>query len=175
MSKKRQDLINHAERLFYENGFHSVGLKKIITEADVALMTMYNHFTSKEELILEVLKYRELRYFSLLKELVEKNTNSKTTALLLAEGHMTWIRNHKNGCMFLRAKEEYPSEESEINQYVITHKKSLLTFLKNYNLNHQEAIRLTISLEGATSLSEVLPVEEVSQELMFTVNNLFLK
>ena len=37
MSKKRQDLINHAERLFYENGFHSVGLKRVISEANVAL------------------------------------------------------------------------------------------------------------------------------------------
>ncbi|WP_433959218.1 TetR/AcrR family transcriptional regulator [Cytobacillus horneckiae] len=173
MSKKRQDLINHAERLFYEYGFHSVGLKRVIDEANVALMTMYNHFNSKEELILAALKCREERYFSLLQEVVIQNQDSKTNALSLAEAHVDWIRTHKKGCMFLRAKEEYPSEESDINRYVIAHKKSLITFLKKFNFNHQEAMRLTLLLEGATSLSEVENVEEVSKELLCLVRHLF--
>ena len=30
MSKKKQDLLEVAERLFYQHGFHGVGLKQII-------------------------------------------------------------------------------------------------------------------------------------------------
>ncbi|HJF68792.1 MAG TPA: TetR/AcrR family transcriptional regulator, partial [Staphylococcus kloosii] len=36
MSKKKDDLLEVAERLFYENGFNGVGLKQIIKEANVA-------------------------------------------------------------------------------------------------------------------------------------------
>lgn len=56
MSSKKEDLLNKAEILFYEHSFHSIGLKRVINEANVAVMTLYNHFASKEDLIMEVLK-----------------------------------------------------------------------------------------------------------------------
>ena len=46
--QEKQDLLEVAERLFYEHGFRGVGLKQIIQEANVATMTLYNHFDSKE-------------------------------------------------------------------------------------------------------------------------------
>ncbi|KMK75255.1 TetR/AcrR family transcriptional regulator [Alkalihalobacillus pseudalcaliphilus] len=171
MSKKRQDLISQAERLFYEHGFHSIGLKKIIEEANVALMTMYNHFNSKEELVLEVLKYREEKYFSLLQKVVKKEADVNTNAQLIAKAHLDWIATHKKGCMFLRAKEEYPAEENQINQYVITHKKTFLTFLESLHFSQNESIRLSMLLEGATSLAEVVDWNKVSKELLYTVDH----
>ena len=58
-SDARQRILETAERLFYANGVRSVGIDRIIAESDVAKMTLYNHFASKDELILEVLRYRE--------------------------------------------------------------------------------------------------------------------
>lgn len=46
-SEKREDVLNAAERLFYKHGFRGVGLKQIISEANVANMTLYNHFHLK--------------------------------------------------------------------------------------------------------------------------------
>jgi AcrR family transcriptional regulator len=37
-------------------GFRGVGLKQIIQEANVATMTLYNHFDSKDNLVEAVLK-----------------------------------------------------------------------------------------------------------------------
>ncbi|PAE16750.1 TetR family transcriptional regulator [Virgibacillus sp. 7505] len=173
MSKKRNDLIEHAERLFYENGFHAVGLKRVLKEANVSLMTMYNHFDSKEALILETLKKRENRYFSLLRETAAENKES--CALSLAEAHFKWIRSYRKGCMFLRAKEEFPSAENEINKYAVAHKKLLISFFEEHHFNYPEATRLAILFEGATALSEVLDLEAVYSELMFTIQNLFEK
>ena len=48
MSQKKQDILGVAERLFYESGFRGVCLKQIIQEANVATMTLYNHFESKD-------------------------------------------------------------------------------------------------------------------------------
>ena len=50
MSSKKEMLLNVAENLFYQHGFHSIGLKRIITDADIAIMTLYNHFDSKDDL-----------------------------------------------------------------------------------------------------------------------------
>ena len=58
-SDARQRLIETAERLFYAEGIRAVGIDRIIAEAGVAKMTLYNHFASKDDLILAVLQYRE--------------------------------------------------------------------------------------------------------------------
>lgn len=56
MSIKKENLLKTAELLFYKYGFRGVGLKQIISEANVATMTLYNHFESKDHLVEEVLK-----------------------------------------------------------------------------------------------------------------------
>lgn len=58
-SEARQRILETADRLFYQNGIRAVGIDRIIAEADVAKMSLYNHFPSKDDLILAVLKYRE--------------------------------------------------------------------------------------------------------------------
>ena len=61
-SKARQRIVETAERLFYAEGVRSVGIDRIIAEAEVAKMTLYNHFSSKDDLILAVLQYREEKF-----------------------------------------------------------------------------------------------------------------
>jgi AcrR family transcriptional regulator len=57
---KRNDIIYTAIRLFNENSFHSVGIDRIITESNVAKMTFYKYFPSKEQLIHDCLLQRRL-------------------------------------------------------------------------------------------------------------------
>lgn len=172
MSKKKENLLEHAEQLFYEYGFHAVGLKRIITEADVALMTMYNHFDSKEDLVLQVLKRRDENYFLLLKSSLMED-NSCHNALLFAKAHNSWLQSYgSNGCLLLRAKEEYPSY-SEINDFVISHKERVIAFFQENGLNQNEAIRLAMLFEGATALAEVMDVIVVSKELLTSTKSLF--
>lgn len=56
MSKKRQQLINIALQLFYEKGINSVGINEILSVSGIAKKTLYNHFTSKEDLVLAALE-----------------------------------------------------------------------------------------------------------------------
>jgi AcrR family transcriptional regulator len=58
-SEARRRILETADRLFYEEGLRAVGIDRIIAEANVAKMTLYTHFRSKDDLILAVLKYRE--------------------------------------------------------------------------------------------------------------------
>ncbi|MEW9501739.1 TetR/AcrR family transcriptional regulator [Jeotgalibacillus marinus] len=176
MSKKKQDLLEHAEELFYKHGFHSIGLKQIVNEAGVAIMTLYNHFDSKEDLILQVLKRREEKYFSYLESSVSK-PKCNSIALSLAQAHLNWIRMHEtNGCMFLRAKEEFSSDSNnEIVRYVNKHKNSLIFFFKQLNFDYWESTRLALLFEGATALSEIINVDDVAHELMYCIKHLYKK
>jgi AcrR family transcriptional regulator len=60
-SDARQRLIETADRLFYREGLRAVGIDRIIAEAGVAKATLYAHFPSKDDLILAVLQWRELK------------------------------------------------------------------------------------------------------------------
>ncbi|BBA98513.1 putative transcriptional regulator [Actinacidiphila reveromycinica] len=51
-SAARARLLGTATRIFYTEGIHSVGVDRIIAEAQVTRATLYRHFTGKEELVL---------------------------------------------------------------------------------------------------------------------------
>ncbi|HMS17078.1 MAG TPA: helix-turn-helix domain-containing protein, partial [Planctomycetota bacterium] len=46
-SEARRRILETAERLFYAEGIRSVGIDRIIAEAEVAKMSLYKHFQSK--------------------------------------------------------------------------------------------------------------------------------
>ncbi|MGF9698028.1 TetR/AcrR family transcriptional regulator [Paenibacillus sp. MABNR03] len=168
MSSKKEMLLNVAEDLFYHHGFHSIGLKRIITDAEIAIMTLYNHFDSKDDLIVEVLLRREQRYLEQLRQYAD----NKAQPLFqnLAEGHARWLMDHESrGCMFLRAKEEFGADPDHvIVQTVIAHKKHVMTLIKKLDssITDQDLIRFSLLLEGSTALAETQDVKIVCQELL---------
>lgn len=52
-------LIQTASRLFYSRGIANVGINEIVERANIARMTLYNHFASKNDLVIAVLKRRK--------------------------------------------------------------------------------------------------------------------
>lgn len=55
VSEARARLLGTATKIFYAEGIHSVGVDRIIAEAQVTRATLYRHFTGKEELVLAYL------------------------------------------------------------------------------------------------------------------------
>ena len=53
--RHRQEILSAALRLFAEKGFHSVSMQEIAAAAEFATGTLYNFFSSKEELFFELL------------------------------------------------------------------------------------------------------------------------
>lgn len=172
MSSKKEDLLVAAERLFYSHGFHAIGLKAIVQEAGIALMTLYNHFDSKEELILEILNRREQAYFDLLEQ--AKKSEKGSIEKRLAAGHLLWLKNNaSNGCMFLRAKEEFGNAPDQlIVQRVYAHKESMIQFFRSNGLSSSAALQLSLLFEGATSLSETMNISKIEDSLMPLVQHL---
>ena len=55
----RRRLLDTATRLFYAEGIHAVGIDRIIAEAGVAKATFYNHFPSKDDLVLAYIEEQD--------------------------------------------------------------------------------------------------------------------
>ncbi len=61
-SSRRDHLVDTALAMFMRDGFHATGIDGILSQAGVAKMTLYNHFKSKDELILAALRLRDDRF-----------------------------------------------------------------------------------------------------------------
>jgi TetR/AcrR family transcriptional regulator, mexJK operon transcriptional repressor len=56
MSRKRQALVEGGLEAFLSQGYHAASLDRIAEAAGVARRTIYNHFSSKEELFKEIVR-----------------------------------------------------------------------------------------------------------------------
>jgi AcrR family transcriptional regulator len=133
-SPKRDHLMATAWWLFYRDGFRAVGIDLILAEAGVAKMTLYNHFASKEELIVALLEKRDRELRASIVATVEAAGKSPTKRLLAV---FDWLEDwfggaDFNGCVFIRALSEYPEATHAIHRTAWNHKvavKQMLTSL----------------------------------------------
>lgn len=58
----RERIVDTAYQLFSRHGIRAVGVDTIAAEAGIAKMTLYRHFPSKDDLVLEFLSRREERW-----------------------------------------------------------------------------------------------------------------
>lgn len=107
----RQKLIRSAYELFYRQGFHAVGLDQVIRGAGVTKSTFYNHFDSKETLILEVMKWRNALWPEHLRKTLRARAGMRPRAQLMALFDVldeVWGTDGYHGCLFIRAAAEFP-------------------------------------------------------------------
>jgi len=115
----REKLLEVAIDRFYVQGFHAVGLDQILSEVGVTKTTFYNHFESKDELILEALKRRDEWESKAFMERVAELAGEDPKAILLAVFDVfdEWF-NHPDyyGCLFLNVCIEFPSPHDPIHK-----------------------------------------------------------
>lgn len=58
-ASRREDVLTAATELFYREGIRAVGVDTIVERAGIAKMTLYNHFSSKDELAVAYLQGRD--------------------------------------------------------------------------------------------------------------------
>ena len=54
----RDRLLNAADRLFYQEGVRAVGIDRVLSEADAAKASLYQHFGCKDQLVASYLERR---------------------------------------------------------------------------------------------------------------------
>ncbi|MEU9398986.1 TetR family transcriptional regulator [Streptomyces sp. NPDC048242] len=126
-SEARARLLGTATRIFYAEGIHSVGVDRIVAEAQVTRATLYRHFTGKEDLVLAYLTQadRELRAQA---ESAQAGAESAADQVRAVCRTITaGIRSPGfRGCAFLNAAAEYPDPEHPVHRAVLAHRQWFL-------------------------------------------------
>ena len=129
MSKKRDAIVETADRLFYREGFAATGIDRVVEAADVALGTLYKHFQGRSALVVGALDHREATYFARLEE-AAAGLEGPPRVLSLFDGLLAWTEAEGgNGCLFLRAAAAHPLD-AEIRTRVRQHKARYLALCR---------------------------------------------
>ena len=131
-SNRRDHLVDTALRLVMRDGYHATGIDGILASAGVAKMTLYNHFKSKDELILAALRLRDARFLDGLKKAVEARAIKPRGRLLALFGAIDeWINQPDfNGCSFVNAAAEYGRPGNPIHQAAAEHKQRVRDYIR---------------------------------------------
>lgn len=129
----RETLITTAGDLFYQDGFHAVGLDQILERVGVTKTTFYNHFDSKDDLVIAVLQERDKDETNDLMRQVRERGNGDARAEMLAFFDVIeeWLASPDfRGCMFFKAASEYPSANDPVNKAAMVHGATLFGELR---------------------------------------------
>lgn len=131
-SARRDHLVDTAARLFARHGFHATGIDRILAEAGVAKMTLYNHFRSKDELILAALRRKDEAFRNWFMRRVEAKAEAPRARLLaLFDVLGEWFDQPDfTGCTFAAAAAEFHSAEDPIHAAAAEHKRLLLAYVQ---------------------------------------------
>jgi AcrR family transcriptional regulator len=152
VSPKRDHLMATAWRLFYRDGYRAVGIDTLLAEAGVAKMTLYNHFDSKEALIVAVLEKRSAALLASVKTSMTAAGHAPARQLQAAfDGlHRLFAADEFKGCGFLRALSEYPEPDHPIHRTAWKHKlafRALFAELAaNAGVRHPAAFADTVGM-----------------------------
>ncbi len=162
-SGKRDHLVDTALDLFYQDGFHATGVNKILEKAGVARMTLYNHFKSKDELILATLRRRDEKFRNWFMRAVERLGKTPRNRLLaIFDALEEWFSGKDySGCMFIYASAEFARPDDPIHMAAGEHKNLILKFLRELAVAagatepEELADGLMLLMEGAIVMSYV--------------------
>jgi AcrR family transcriptional regulator len=124
----RERLIRTAHDLFYRDGFHTVGLDQIISNVGVTKTTFYNHFESKDDLVLEVLRWHDRWWRDTFREMLRKRGGDSPRAQLMAVFdalHETLETDGYNGCFFINVAVQFPLAHDPAHIAAAEHKRGM--------------------------------------------------
>jgi AcrR family transcriptional regulator len=127
MSATRAKLVQVAFEMFGRNGFHGVGLDRIIDEAGVSKQTFYNHFESKDDLVLAVLTHRHETESKVLTDHMVSIGGDTPRGRLYAifDALEAWMNEPDwLGCIFMTAAAEFPLQTDPAHQSAAAHTKA---------------------------------------------------
>jgi AcrR family transcriptional regulator len=149
---KRDHLLATAWRLFYRDGYQRVGIDTLLTEAQVAKMTLYNHFKSKDELIVTLLDERNaLIIASLDRTIAEAGAKPAARFAAVFDWLAEWFSSADfRGCAFIRALAEFPDPDHPVHQaawrFKAAFKERLVDLVRENGARKPAAVADSISM-----------------------------
>ena len=159
---KREHLVETAQQLFYREGIKGTGIDTVLEHAGVAKRTLYNHFKTKDELVIATLQRRDQEFMAMLKAGVKKfesrQTGEPAFARVLAyfDAIEEWTTSKQfSGCMFINASAEYPRQDHPVHVICAMHKRLVIQYIEELMSGltlvdpHDLAVQLAVLTDGA--------------------------
>jgi len=156
----REALVDAATRVFAREGFHSTGVDRVIREAGVAKMTLYNHFGGKDELIAEALRRASAEQLEEIRQKLSGEGLERALSYFDALG--TWFEcGDFHGCLLLNAAAEFKDPSHPARAAVTEHVENQLALLEDLARGagardaREAAESLMLLAEGAIEVAKV--------------------
>lgn len=158
-----EKLLTAARVLFYRDGIHETGIDALVKRAGVAKKSLYNNFSSKDELVFTYLEVRHQEWIDFYRTREKQSTTPRESVIAVFSAYI----DHANfayeqgfrGCGLLNAAAEFPVG-APVRQHVRKHKehveKILLGHLTNIIVEDSAKVQiiakhLSFLLEGSIS------------------------
>jgi AcrR family transcriptional regulator len=128
----RDRILDAAYGLFSRSGVRAIGVDTITAEADVAKMTLYRNFASKNDLALAFLALREERWARgwVQAEALSRADTPAGQLLAIFDLFAEWFeRDDFEGCAFITSLLEFDSHEEPVRQACVTHLANIRAFV----------------------------------------------
>ncbi len=181
-SPTRQKLLETAEALFHAEGFHAVGLKRILREVGITKQGFYRHFDSKEDLVAEVIHWHDRWWRDNCRQLLEHRAGPDVRRQLdefvgllieVLEGDVF------RGCFFINAVAQFPSKSDPIHRAALKAKDNIEAMIRDMALGAGAddpaafARELSMIFEGGFAARHLRPPEDVVPVLRRMAATLF--
>lgn len=129
---RRDELVDAAMRVFAHHGYHASGLERILQASGISRMTLYNHFKSKDDLILAALRRRDELVRGEMARFVEaRGPGAEDRILAVFDFLERWFREPDFcGCMFINASAEFEDPAGAVRRIAADHKLEIIRFLR---------------------------------------------
>ncbi len=130
---KKDQLIDVASKLFFEQGYRATGVQQIIDAAGIAKGTFYSHFRSKDELGLAWLQTKHAEWVRHREAFVAQAADTPAGRIVaLLDLLDSWMQECDfRGCAFLNTLAETPDFTCPMRCEILAHKRGMLDFLRS--------------------------------------------
>jgi AcrR family transcriptional regulator len=169
----RNRLLAAAAELFYRHGIRAVGVEAIAEAAGTNKMTLYRHFSSKDELVAEYLRQAAQRADCCWERLAQAHPGDPLAQLREWLGEMAGhvANSNERGCALANAAVELPEKDHParkvIEEYKVAQRARLIGLCGSARLSDPEMLadELHLLLEGARVTAQSVGTEGLGARL----------
>lgn len=179
---KRNQIMNATEAVIRREGYRAASVERILAEADVAKMTLYNHFGTKEALLDEVVARMDQVSQRALIDAIETAGGPPADRMArLVDALFDAVRDRGHGgCVFLRTAAEFADPNTPARQTAGRHYLRLEGYMLELLCEHglapgdaaTRARRIVLTVAGTFALAALLGADAVADDAAAAVREL---
>ena len=127
----RDKILIAAAQLFYYKGFNQVSINEVIADSDVARRTFYRYFSSKDELIVEVVRFQAKGWLKWFEETLNQRATCPREKILASfDVLQEWYDSpNYHGCPFIKAALEIADVSHPVNEISVMARQSIRSYI----------------------------------------------